>query len=426
MSTPVLATKLFAPARRSEFLTRPRLIEQLDAAVAPGRRMTLICAPAGFGKTTLVSDWIQHNAQRPSAPRVAWLSLDDGDNDPTRLLTHLVAALQGADPSIGSAALGLLNSASPPAVEATLTALINDVAATSGQTALVLDDYHVLDAPLVHEAVTFLLDHLPPQLHLMITSRADPPLPLARLRARGELVELRAAHLRFTPDEAENLLNQVLGLGLSDADVDALETRTEGWVAGLQLAAPSMRDRDDVSAFIGAFTGSNRFVLDYLVDEVLQRQPGDVRDFLLRTAVLDRLTGPLCDAVTGRDGGGIMLEKLERANLFLIALDEHRGWYRPVGNIGTESIGSRLTVPSLRARCLRTAGALPWVRVLSDVAGRAPVRVGRGGRSGPGLGGGAGHRAQCSARYGRGWGARRLVGGHRRWFCPGARRGCCG
>lgn len=196
----------------------------------------------------------------------------------------------------------------------TLTALINDVARMSGQVVLVLDDYHLLHTPQVHEAVTFLLDHLPPQLHLILTTRADPPLPLARLRARGELVELRAAHLRFTPDEVEKLLNQVIGLSLSTADVDALATRTEGWVAGLQLAALSLRDRDDVSAFVGAFTGSNRFVFDYLIDEVLHRQPDDVREFLLRTAVLERLTGPLCDAVTGRDGGGALLEELERAN----------------------------------------------------------------------------------------------------------------
>jgi LuxR family maltose regulon positive regulatory protein len=302
-------------------------MKRLDAALEPGRKLALVSAPAGFGKTTLVSDWIARCARRQPAPRVAWMSLDDGDNDVPRLLTHLVAALQGIEGDIGSDAADLLEG-TPTSVEAALTELINDVARMSGPIVLVLDDYHVLDAQAVHEAMAFLIDHLPPQLHLVVTSRADPPLPLARLRTRDELVELRATDLRFTPAEATSFLNQVMGLGLTLADVDALEARTEGWVAGLQLVALSIRGRTDISGFISAFTGTHRFVLDYLVDEVLQHQPPQVRGFLLRTAVLERLTGPLCDAVTEGTDGRAMLERLERANLFVVALDEDRAWFR--------------------------------------------------------------------------------------------------
>ena len=328
MPTTVLATKLFAPARRPLLVARPRLIERLDAALEPGRKLSLISAPAGFGKTTLISDWIERSVLRQPSTRVAWLSLDDGDNDLPRLLTHVVAALQAIDADIGSEALDLLGIAPALRVEAALTALINDVARTAGPSVLVLDDYHVIDAASVHEAMTFLLDHLPPQLHVVITSRADPPLPLSRLRARDELVEVRATDLRFTPGEATSFLNQVMGLGLSALDVDALETRTEGWIAGLQLVALSLRGRADVSGFIGEFTGSHRLVLDYLVDEVLHQQPPSVREFLLHTAVLDRLAGSLCDAVTGRADGSAMLESLERANLFVVPLDEYRAWFR--------------------------------------------------------------------------------------------------
>jgi LuxR family maltose regulon positive regulatory protein len=312
MSTPVLATKLFVPARRSRVVARERLIERLDSAFDRGRRLTLVSAPAGFGKTTLVSEWVEQ-----IAPRAAWLSLDDGDNDPARFLAHLVTAL-------GAEAL----TAQPMPVQTTLTVLVNQLTAAAQPTVLVLDDYHVIETPAVHDAVAFLLNHVPPELRLLILSRSDPPLPLARLRTGGALLELRAADLRFTPDEAGDFLNDVMGLSLSPGDVQALDSRTEGWVAGLQLAALSLRDRDDASAFIAAFTGSNRFVLDYLVEEVLALQPDDVRSFLLHTALLDRMTGPLCDAVTGRTDGDRMLEGLERANLFLVALDDSRRWYR--------------------------------------------------------------------------------------------------
>jgi LuxR family maltose regulon positive regulatory protein len=260
--------------------------------------------------------------------RVAWLSLDEGDNDPSRFLTYVVAALQTLDANIGSEALSLLHDAPALPVDVALTALINDAATARGRIVLVLDDYHVIDAPPVHQAVGFLLDHLPPQLHLAIASRSDPPLPLARLRSRGELTELRAADLRFTREEAVDFLNRAMGLGLSTDDIVALETRTEGWIAGLQLAALSLRQQEDVAGFISTFTGSHRFLIDYLVEEVLQHQPDRVREFLLRTAFLDRLTGPLCDTVTGLDGGSAMLATLERDNLFVVPLDDQRQWYR--------------------------------------------------------------------------------------------------
>ncbi len=331
MSTPVLATKLFAPTRRTALVARPGLVERLDATLEPGHRLTLVSAPAGFGKTSLLGDWLGHLDEQ--ATRVGWLSLDSDDNDLPRLLAHLVAALGGLGVDVDGTVLESLPTAATTDV---LTAVVNDVARASLAApgtlrVLVLDDYHVIEGAEVHEAVTFLLDHLPEQVHLVLATRSDPPLPLARLRSRGQLTEVRATDLRFTPEEAQELLNQVMGLDLTDADVDALERRTEGWVAGLQLAALSLRvipERRDVAGFIDAFTGSNRFVIDYLADEVLARQPGEVRDFLLSTGFLDRLTGSLCDAVTGGADGARMLEDLERANLFLVALDTRRSWYR--------------------------------------------------------------------------------------------------
>ncbi len=333
MSTPVLATKLFAPPRRPQGVARPRLIEQLDSTLEPDHRLTLLSAPAGFGKTTVLGDWLAHLDELPASPRVGWLSLDAGDNDLVRLLTHLTAALDGAGLEIDA---GVLESVGPGSATAALTAVVNDVALAGELTpgdrwVLVLDDYQVIEAAEVHEAVTFLLEHLPDQLHLVMATRSDPPLPLARLRARGQLTEVRAADLRFTPAEAREFLNQSMGLELSPADVDALDERTEGWVAGLQLAALSLRgipEPGEAAAFIEAFTGSNRFVIDYLADEVLARQPAEVREFLLRTAVLERLSGPLCDAVTGRADGTRMLEDLERGNLFVVPLDADRSWYR--------------------------------------------------------------------------------------------------
>ncbi len=333
MPTAVLATKLFAPLRRAQAVARTRLREQLDATRAPGHRLTLVSAPAGFGKTTALSDWVAALGETDSPAHSAWLSLDAGDNDVTRLLTHLVAAVQAADADLDM--VGVLNSV-PGDVTTVLTALVNTLAGSGArdpgaQWVLVLDDYHVLTAPEVHEAMSFLLDHLPDQVHLVLATRADPPLPLARLRSRGQLVEIRGADLRFTPEEAGEFLTRAMGLDLDTADVQALEERTEGWIAGLQLAALSLRaipTRSEVSDFIEAFTGSNRFVIDYLADEVLALQSPGVRDFLLRTAVLDRLTGPLCDAVTEQAAGTAMLLDLDRDNLFVVPLDTERTWYR--------------------------------------------------------------------------------------------------
>ncbi|WP_132209137.1 LuxR C-terminal-related transcriptional regulator [Kribbella steppae] len=324
MSTPVLATKLFPPARRSELVARPRLADRLDSTLSRGHRLTLVSAPAGFGKTTLLSDWAA------SQERVGWLSLDEGDNALPRFLAHLWAALAGAGLDLDPAAL----EAAP--TSAALTTLVNELVRAGQQRPgpdwlLVLDDYHVIEAPEVHEAMTFLLDHGPDQLHLLVATRSDPPLPLSRLRSRGQLTEVRAADLRFAPAEAMEFLNEMMGLHLTEGDVQALEERTEGWIAGLQLAALSLRDvsdRGDVAEFIGAFAGSNRFVIDYLVDEVLARQGAEVRDFLLRTAILYRLTGPLCDAVTGGSYGGQVLAELDRGNVFLVPLDAERSWYR--------------------------------------------------------------------------------------------------
>jgi LuxR family maltose regulon positive regulatory protein len=331
--TAVLATMLFAPARRPLAVARTRLAERLDTSLAPGRLLTLVSAPAGFGKTTVLSNWVARLAETDSAARVAWLSLDDADNDVTRLLTHLVTALGTSDQELEvESVLTALSGDPTPA----LTALVNALAAAGAreprrQWVLVMDDYHLITAPQVHEAVAFLLDHAPEQVHLVVATRADPPLQLARLRGRGQLVEVRGADLRFTPEEAREFLTQAMDLDLEAADVEALEERTEGWIAGLQLAALSLRaiaTRPEVTDFIEAFTGSNRFVIDYLADEVLARQPTGVRDFLLRTAVLDRLTGPLCDAVSGQSGGAATLADLDRANLFVVPLDTERTWYR--------------------------------------------------------------------------------------------------
>src|SRR3954452_696405 len=328
---PVLGTKLHLPSPRRRLVRRSRLVDRLPVGGGAGPRLVLVAAPAGFGKTTLVAQWLADAGK--SGRRVAWLALDPGDADLRVFLTHLVAAVQTAEPQVGADAAALLERGAP--TDAVLVSVINDLDVLAGSMIVALDDYHVVDATAVHEAVTFLLDNLPPQVTLAMTTRADPPLPLARLRARGELVEVRAADLRFTADEAEAFLNEVTELQLDPALVAALEARTEGWPAGLQLAALSARTHSgaaagsgDVAGFIHAFSGSHRFVLDYLVEEVLDRQPDEVRAFLLDTSVLDQLAGGLCDAVTGRSDGQPMLETLERENLFVVALDDERRWYR--------------------------------------------------------------------------------------------------
>jgi LuxR family maltose regulon positive regulatory protein len=328
MPTPILATKLYLPLPQPNGVRRPRLIDLLEAGVRrPGHKLTLISAPAGFGKTTLVSDWVTPASARSPRP-VAWLSLEAADGDLPRFLAYLAAAVQTIAPHVGAGMLRLLDLPQPPPMEVLLTHLLNDIIALPQAFLLVLDDYHVIEARAVDDALGFLLEHLPPQMHLVLTSRSDPLLPLARLRGRGALGELRAADLRFTPDEAAAYLNQTMGLQLAPEDVAALEHRTEGWITGLQMAALSVQGRVDAGAFIRAFVGSHRYVLDYLVDEVLQRQPERVRRFLLETAILQRLCAPLCDAVTGEADGRAMLEHLERANLFLTPLDDERRWYR--------------------------------------------------------------------------------------------------
>ncbi len=334
---PVLGTKLHVPAMRRRLVPRPRLTGRLRDDPASWPRLVLVSAPAGFGKTTLLAQWLasgERGEGESEPPRVAWLSLDAEDSELRRFVTHLVAAIQTTSPRVGAEALALLDSGRTLPAEAVLVSLVNDLDELAGPTVLALDDYHVIDAPDIHESVTFLLDHLPPQVTIAITTRADPPLPLARLRGRGELLELRAADLRFTAEEADAFLNHVMGLDLDPAHVAALEHRTEGWAAGLQLAALSARGRTDagdsggVAGFVDAFTGSHRFVLDYLVEEVLNSQPDDVRRFLLDTSVLQQMTGPLCDALTGRDDGRQTLEILERGNLFVVPLDDQRQWYR--------------------------------------------------------------------------------------------------
>ena len=314
----LLATKLYMPAARPELVPRPRLTARLDEGLARG--LVLVCAPAGYGKTVLLADW----ARRGGQP-VAWLSLDAGDNDPARFWRHAVAALDRARPGTGERVAPLLGPPAPSSFQGLVMALINDLAAD--EALLVLDDYHVIGSRQVHESLAFLVERGQAGICVVLASRSDPPLPLARLRARGQLTEMRVAELRFTPAEAAELLRHAAS-ALPDASVAALAARTEGWAAGLQLAVLSLRGHDDAAAFVAAFTGSHRYVLDYLAEEVLEGQGKQLRTFLLETSVLERLSGPLCDAVTGREGSQALLEEAERAGLFLIPLDEVRGWWR--------------------------------------------------------------------------------------------------
>lgn len=319
MQPRIIATKLFIPRTRTTEVFRETLVAKLTNGLH--RKLTLISAPAGFGKTTLVSQWSQH-----SEHDFAWLSLDEGDRDPTRFLTYVIAALQRIVPDIGDGLLAALQD--PASSERVMAALINNIAANDGHFVLVLDDYHVLDADPIDDLITLLLDHQPPQMHLVITTREDPRLPLARLRARGDLTELRGADLRFASTETLAFLNEHMGLKLMPDEVSILEDRIEGWIAGLQMAALSMQDRSDIGAFLREFTGSHRYIVDYLVEEVLHRQPQPIRQFLLQTAMLDRLNGALCNAVTGREDGQAILEALERSNMLIFPLDDQREWYR--------------------------------------------------------------------------------------------------
>jgi LuxR family maltose regulon positive regulatory protein len=323
MASPLVATKLYIPKLRRGLVARPRLNERLGRGAES--RLTLISAPAGFGKTTVLSAWLA--AAGVERRSVAWLSVEESDRRPGLFWTYAITALQSVVPGVGAGALALLQSAQTP-IETVLATLLNELNAVPDEILLVLDDYHLVDGPDVEAGVVFLLEHLPPHVHLVISSRADPALPLARLRARGELVEVRAADLRFTLDEVTDYLNAVVGLDLTAHDISALEGRTEGWIAALQLAALSMQGRADVTGFIAGFAGDDRYIVDYLVEEVLRRQPDHVRSFLIHTSILDRLSGPLCDAVTAQHGGKAMLELLDRANLFVVPLDDSRRWYR--------------------------------------------------------------------------------------------------
>ena len=310
---PLLATKLHIPPARPNMVARPRLLERLDQGLSA--RLTLLSAPAGFGKTTLLSAWLAEF----SSP-AAWVSLDAGDNDPVVFLNYVIAALQTTEPGVGEAARQVLRSPQPPSIESVLTLLINELSMSAEDVVAVLDDYHVIDTPAIHDIVAFLLEHLPPPpggMHLVIATRVDPPLPLAGLRVRGHLAEIREADLRFTTEEAAAFLNQSMGLTLSAEDIATLEARTEGWVAGLQLAGLSLRGlaRGDVAGFIEAFAGSHHYIVDYLVEEVLSRQPEEVQSFLQQTSILDQMNGPLCDALTQRTDGQAMLERLENALL---------------------------------------------------------------------------------------------------------------
>jgi LuxR family maltose regulon positive regulatory protein len=346
----LLSTKLYIPPIRPELVPRPRLVEQLNQGLH--RKLTLISAPAGFGKTALVTEWLdkflgEANNENQINYRVAWLSLEDDDNDLVRFLSYSIAALNraaGNDTAFGKGALSMLYSPQPAPVESVLTSLINEFDVVKDKFIFVLDDYHVVEIEAIENALKFLIEHLPPQIHLVIATREDPRLPLPGLRAKDQVTELRVTDLRFTTSEASAFLNQVMGLNLSAEDIAALEARTEGWIAGLQLAAISMQGHDDAASFIKSFTGSHHFVLDYLIEEVLEQQTESIQSFLPQTAILDRMSGTLCDAVrfgftkkanrsqgaaiTGHENSQQILEYLERANLFIVPLDNERCWYR--------------------------------------------------------------------------------------------------
>jgi LuxR family maltose regulon positive regulatory protein len=373
----LLLTKLYVPPVRPELVSRPRLIERLNVGLLGrrdqfARKLTLVSAPAGFGKTTLVAEWLS-GVERP----VAWLSLDEEDNDPVRFSTYLIAALQTVDSNIGTAAQAMLQSPQPPPPEPLLAGLINDVAGTPSPFILVLDDYHLIHTLPIHRQLAFLLEHQPPQIHLVVASREDPPLPLSRLRARGQMVDVRQADLRFTGEETSNFLQRIMALDLTAAEVATLHQRTEGWIAGLQLVALSMQGSADVRRLVASFAGDHRYVLDYLMDEVFAQQPDDVQDFLLETSILERFSAPLCDAVVGRDDSRGVLLSLERSNLFIVPLDQSRQWYR-YHRLFADLLRHRLSQspPFIPPACGGDRGRAP---AGGGDRGRAPAGGGEGG-----------------------------------------------
>ena len=323
MEASLLTTKLTIPPLRSPLISRPRLVERCRKALV--HSLTLVSAPAGFGKTTLLRDWVD---RREVHLPVAWLSLDEADNDPVRFWRHFIAAVRTLPAEAGTTSLELLGSGRQTPIHNILIELLNDLAPITTDFFLVLDDYHFIDAPAIHDSMAFFLEHLPTRMHIIISTRVDPPLPLPRLRGRGQLQDIRADDLRFTPEEITELENALQGPALKPEQLDALSTRTEGWAAGLKMAMLSLRDRPDTAGFLTDFTASPRYIMDYLIEEVLQRQPEVTRDFLLKTSILDRLSGPLCDAVTGRTDGRGTLRRLEKENLFIVPLDGSYEWFR--------------------------------------------------------------------------------------------------
>lgn len=336
MHTSALTTKFHIPPQRVGIVARPLLLEQLDTSFRAGRKLTIVSPPAGYGKTTLVTEWLanlQSDNEHPHL-KISWLSLDPSDDQPGRFFTYFVAALNRLDDSFGADLFATLQDGQIPQPDSLVTFLVNEMLAWKSRHILVLDDFHSIQDRIILDALTSILSQHVPNFHLVMATREDPPLPLARWRAGGQLTELRAADLRFTPAEAAEFLNQAMGLNLSVGDVAALKARTEGWIAGLQLAALalqrplSIHGPVDVTSFVQEFTGSHRYVLDYLVEEVLQHQSEPIRNFLLQTSILERLNGNLCNAVTGRSDGKSVLETLDRNNLFLLPLDDQRQWYR--------------------------------------------------------------------------------------------------
>lgn len=371
MTVPILTTKLYAPPARPNLVVRPRLRQKLEQALSPGVKLILVSAPAGFGKTTLVADWGKRLAGSPAHAEVklAWLSLDEADNDPARFLTYLVSSLQRLDPTLGP---NLAQLSPLPKVESVVAQFVNNLMAFVSPVVLVLDDYHLIQTEFIHQFVERLLDQLPPQHHLALTTREDPSLPLPRLRARGQMVEVRQDDLRFSLEEATDFLNRTMGLALTIEAVAALETRTEGWIAGLQLAALSLQGRDAhrVADFIEAFSGSHRYVIDYLVEEVLNQQPADIRHFLRQTSILERLSGLLCNAVTGRSDSRQILSQLEQVNLFLIPLDDRREWYR-YHHLFAEFLKTELSASTRQSLHQKAAVWLAEHQFLAEAIGHA-------------------------------------------------------